>query len=343
MKTLAAVTRGGFVESIHQGFICVVDSTGEIIYQKGDINTEIFFRSSAKPIQVIPFIQSGGAQKMGFSLKEIAIACASHTGEAMHQETVLGILERLGLNTDDLHCGVMSPYNPDENKRLIARNEKPTTLHVSCSGKHAALLAYCKYKGYDIKTYEKKDHPIQQEIIKALSFFTDESEDSIKIGTDGCGLPIFLLPVKKMALSYARLIQYAKDKSSEYHNTCKTIFEAMNEHPEMVAGTKEFCTELMQVTKAKLIAKIGAESVYCLGIKDRNLGVCIKIADGGERAIFPVVMELLLELNVLDGIEYEKLKHWHKTELLNHRQEHVGDILPVFRNSDEVYIGQKIK
>ncbi|NLM75693.1 MAG: asparaginase [Clostridiaceae bacterium] len=343
MKTLAVVTRGGYVESIHQGFICVVDSEGRVIYQKGDINTSIFFRSAAKPIQIIPFIHSGGAQKMGYSLKEIAIACASHTGEVMHQETVLGILRRLGLNTDDLHCGIMSPYNHDENKRLIARNEKPTVLHVSCSGKHAAMLAYCRYKGYDIRTYEKPDHPVQKEILKTLSYFTGEEEDTIATGTDGCGLPIFMLPIKKIALSYARIVQYAQDRNSEYYEACKTIFEAMNEYPEMVAGTKEFCTELMQATKGKLIAKIGAESVYCVGVKDKKLGMCIKIADGGERAVFPVVMEMLLELDVLDKSEYEKLKHWHRAELLNHRKENVGDIIPVFRQNDDIYIGQKIK
>lgn len=343
MKTLAVVTRSGFVESIHQGYICVVDTEGRIIYRKGDINTKIFFRSAAKPFQVIPFIQSGGAREMGFTLKEIALACASHTGEAMHQETVMGILDRLGLNTDDLHCGIMSPYNEDENKRLIAVNEKPTVLHASCSGKHAAMLAYCIYKGYDISTYEKPDHPVQKEILKTVSNFTDEDEKSIETGTDGCGLPIFLLPIKKIALSYARIVQYAQDPESHYHESCRTVFEAMNEHPEMVAGTNEFDTELMQTVKGRLIAKIGAESVYCVGIKDRKLGMCVKIADGSERAVFPVVMEMLLELGVLSSSEYEKLRHWHKPELLNHRREHTGDIIPVFRKNDDIYIGQKIK
>lgn len=342
MKTLAAVTRSGYVESIHQGYICVVDENGKVEYQQGDIDTRIFFRSSAKPIQLIPFIHSGGAKAMDYSLKELAIACASHTGEAQHQQTVLKILERLGLDADALHCGVMSPYNPEENKRLIAKNEKPSTLHASCSGKHAAMLAYCKFKDYDISNYENPSHPLQQEILETLSEFTDEAADSISIGTDGCGLPIFMLPVRKIALSYARITKYSQDEKSKYFNTCRTIFEAMNEHPEMVAGTKEFCTELMKATKGKLIAKIGAEAVYCLGIKDRNLGVCVKIADGGERAVFPVVMQLLLELNVLDSSEYQKLEHWHKFELKNHRDEHVGDILPVFHQHDEVYPGKKI-
>lgn len=342
MVTLAAVTRSGFVESIHQGYICVVDGDGKVVYQKGDIDTRIFFRSSAKPIQVIPFIQSGGAKAMNYTLKELAIACASHTGEAQHQETVLKILERLGLDADQLHCGVMSPYNPEENKKLIAKNEKPTTLHASCSGKHTAMLAYCKYRGYDITDYENPDHPLQKEILKTLCEFTGEPEKSISIGVDGCGLPIFMLPVRKMALSYARITKYSQDEKNQYYDACRTIFEAMNAHPEMVAGTKEFDTELMEVTKGKLIAKIGAEAVYCLGIKNGNLGICVKIADGGERAVYPVVMQILLELGVLDKSEYSKLEHWHKFELKNHRDEHIGDIIPVFHLKEEVYPGKKI-
>ena len=337
MEQLAAVTRNKYIESLHYGYICVVDSEGKVIYKKGDINTVFFFRSSAKPIQIIPFIQSGGAKAMGYTSKEIAIGCASHTGEPAHQETVLNVLKRLNLDVKDLRCGIKRPYNEDENNRLIFNEEKPSPLHSGCSGKHAA-----KHLGCDISDYNKASHPVQQEVLKTISFFTDQKIDKIPIGVDGCGLPIFILPIYNMALSYARLTRYSQDPDSIYHEACKSVFEAMNEHPEMVAGTGEFCTELMQYTNGKLIAKIGAEAVYCLGIKEKNLGICIKIADGSERAIYPVVMQLLLELNIISDNEYEKLKHWHMTKLLNGLDEHIGYIIPVFQKDEVLSLGSRV-
>ncbi|HHW23265.1 MAG TPA: asparaginase [Clostridiaceae bacterium] len=342
MVPLAAVTRNKYVESIHYGCICVVDSSGEIIYQKGDADTRFFFRSAAKPIQVLPFIKSGGAGAMDYSLREIAIACASHTGEERHQKTVLGVLDRLGLDESSLHCGTMIPYNEDEHKRLIKEGHDPSPLHASCSGKHAAMLAYSKYLGCDISNYEDTDHPVQKEIIKTIGYFTDEKPDEIPVGTDGCGLPIFLLPARKMALSYARLVRYAQEPDNPYHEPCKTVFEAMTTYPEMVAGSREFCTELMSATKGKLIGKIGAEAVYCLGIKKGSLGVCVKIADGGERAVYPVVIQLLLELGILDKEEYEKLEHWHNVRLMNNLKEHIGYIIPVFQHDKPFSLGMPI-
>lgn len=314
-----------------------------MLYRKGDIDSRIFIRSSAKPIQVIPFIHSRASEVMGFSHKEIAIACASHTGERMHQETVLGILNRLGLNQTHLHCGITNPCNEEERKRLIKLGKEPSTLHAGCSGKHAAMLAYSIYKGADISNYEDRSHPVQQEILKTIAEFTDEDEDSITLGTDGCGLPTFMLPIRKIALSYARIAGSSQDGSSKYHRACKTVFDAMTQYPEMVAGTGEFCTELMSATNGKLIGKIGSEAVYCLGIKKDNLGVCIKIADGSKRAVYPVVIEILMQLGVLDGPEYEKLKNWHKTKLLNQLKEPIGYIVPVFNLNRKVYPGKKIE
>lgn len=279
---------------------------------------------------------------MNYTLKEIAIGCASHSGEPEHQKTVLNILKRLNLDVKDLLCGARRPYSDKENNRLISHGEKPSALHSGCSGKHAAMLAYSKYMGCDTSDYNKISHPVQQEVLKAIGFFAEQEVESIPIGVDGCGLPIFILPVYNMALAYARLTGYSQDPGSAYYEACKTVFDAMNEHPEMVAGTGEFDTELIRHTNGKLIAKIGAEAVYCLGIKEKNLGVCIKIADGSERAVYPVVIQLLLELDVLSSSEYEKLKHWHKAKLLNSLEEHIGYIIPVFQENEILSLGSRV-
>lgn len=329
MEPLAVVTRNDYIESIHFGYVCVVDSSGRVLYFLGDYNTKIFFRSSAKPIQVIPLIQSGAAEAFNFSKREIAIACASHSGQKIHQETVEEILKRLKLEEVNLHCGIMTPYSEEETKNLILRRKSPSVFHCSCSGKHSAMLALAKFRGYSIENYQTITNPVQQEILRTVGKFTDEDVNSIPIGTDGCGVPIYLLPIKKIALSYARLTMYSQNTGSPYYHSCKTVFEAMSQFPVMVAGDHEFCTELMQATSGKLIGKAGSEAVYCVGIKEGNLGVCIKIVDGNERAVYPVVIAILKELGILSSSELNSLKHRYRQALKNNLGEITGEILPV--------------
>jgi L-asparaginase II len=173
-------------------------------------------------------------------------------------------------------------------------------------------------------------NPVQQEILKTVAELTDMEAESIRTGTDGCGTPIFLLPIYNIALAYARIAEFAQNKASACHYACKTIFESMTEYPEMVAGEHEFCTELMRETGGKLIGKVGCEAVYCLGVKRDNLGICIKIADGSERAVYPVVIRLLRDMGILEESEMEHLKNWHHTILYNNLREEIGRILPCF-------------
>lgn len=330
MEPLAAVTRNDYVESIHSGYVCVVDSTGKVLYSLGDYHTRIFFRSSAKPIQVLPFLYSGAADAFGFTHEEIALACASHAGQPIHQGAALGMLRKLHLNENALHCGTMSPYNEKENDRLIANGESPSVLHASCSGKHAAMLALAKYKGYPLFNYEDPSNPVQQKILETIAEFAEEDMDSIPVGTDGCGVPIYLLPIHKIALSYAKISDYAQDESSQYHTACQIVFQAMNLYPEMVAGDQEFDTELMRTTRGKLISKVGSEAVYCLSIHKQKLGICIKIADGNERAVYPTVLQVLLDLGVLNESEFNALRHWYQPVLKNNLDEEIGKITPIF-------------
>ena len=347
MEPLAAVTRNNYIESVHYGLVCIVDSTGKILYKLGDPNTKIYFRSSAKPIQVIPLIQSGAYKELGLSKKEIAIACASHSGQKIHQSTAGEILNKLDLLYTDLHCGTMLPYNEEEQKRLLAENVAPSVFHCSCSGKHAAMLALSKYRGLSIKDYENITHPIQQEILKTISEFTGEALNTITTGIDGCGLPIYLLPIYSIALSYARLVNYAQDTTHPYSDSCNLVFDAMNQYPEMVAGDFEFCTELMRVTNGKLIAKVGSEAVYCIGIKNNNLGICVKISDGNERAVYPIVIQLLRELRIIDENEFSRLKHWHKPILKNNLGDKIGEISTIFdlkkTNHRKDILGRKLE
>ncbi|PKM72551.1 MAG: L-asparaginase [Firmicutes bacterium HGW-Firmicutes-16] len=347
MEPLAVVTRNHYIESLHHGYVCIVNSRGNIVYSLGDYTTRIFFRSSAKPIQAIPLLQSGAADALGFSKKEIAVACSSHSGEKIHQKTVEDILKRIGLAEGNLHCGTMNPYSEAELKRLLANGESPSVFHCSCSGKHTAMLSLAIFRGYSVDDYEKPSNPVQQEILKTVAYFTDVEAESISIGTDGCGAPIFLLPIYNIALAYAKLSQYTQDKNNPYHYSCKTIFDSMTQHPEMVAGENEFCTELMRATGGKLIGKVGCEAVYCLGIKKDGLGICIKIADGNERAVYPVVIQILRDIGILEKSELANLENWNNIILNNNLNEETGRIMPCFdiksSKKTQINIGERIK
>jgi L-asparaginase II len=192
------------------------------------------------------------------------------------------------------------------------------------------MLALAKFRGYNIDDYESIENPLQQEVLKTVAEFTDEDADSIPTGIDGCGAPIYLMSMNKIALSYARLIMHMHNQNSPYHHACKTIFNSMTQFPEMVAGENEFCTVLMQATGDKLIGKVGSEAVYCLGIKEGSLGICIKIADGNERAIYPIVVHTLKELGILSNNEFNSLEQWYNPVIKNNLNEEVGEILPAF-------------
>lgn len=342
MEQLALLTRSGYVESIHYGYICVVDSTGKILKEIGDSNTKIYFRSSAKPIQAVEAVECGATERFGFTKKEISIMCSSHSGQMMHQDTVSEMLSKIGEAANILKCGTMTPYNTEEAKRLYINNEEPTVLHCSCSAKHAGMITLAKYRNYSIEDYTKIEHPVQQEILDTVSYFVDYKKEDIVLGVDGCGAPIYLLPIYNIALSYARMMDSAKNENSKYHKSCKTIVESMTEHPEMVAGDKEFCTELMSGANGKLIGKVGCEAVYCVGIKDKGIGICVKIIDGNERAVYPVVMQLLKELNVLDNKELQTLKKWDKVELRNNLDETIGEITSSYQLPNKYNLGEKL-
>lgn len=336
MYPLAAVTRSNYVESIHFGFICVSDSTGKVIFNIGDYKTQVYFRSSAKPIQAIPLVHSGAADIFSLSKKEISLVCASHAGQEVHQQATLGILDKIGIGEESLQCGIMQPYNEDERKRLEAEGKTPTSLHCSCSGKHVGMLALAKFRGYTLENYNDVNHPVQREILESIAEFADMEPDEIPLGIDGCGVPVYLLPINKIALSYARLVDYAQQPDHPYFKSCKKIVESMLEYPEMVAGDHEFDTELMLATRPKIVAKVGCEAVYCLGLIEKKLGICIKITDGNERAIYPVVIQLLLDQSILSTEEYNRLMPWHNYAIKNNLSEVIGGVVPIFQHQNSI-------
>ncbi|MDD4146492.1 MAG: asparaginase [Clostridia bacterium] len=325
---IAEVTRGDLVESIHRGAVAVVDRSGKIIASAGDPGYLTYFRSAAKPLQVLPVVESGAAEHFALDLKEVALMTGSHSGEAEHCATVLRILQKIGLGPEALQCGAHLPLNKLSSKALLAKGLEPTALHCTCSGKHAGMLTLARYRDLSVEDYFRSEHPVQQEMLQTVAEMAGLACAQISLGVDGCGVPVFALPLEKMASAYARLAA-PEGLTETRKEACELVKKAMTAHPFMVGGTNRLDTDLLKATGDKFIAKFGAEAVYCVGVPAKGWGIALKIEDGNERALAPVILSVLEQLGLLTVEEKEKLANYQRRRLENNRGEIIGEIKAV--------------
>ncbi|MDD2230241.1 MAG: asparaginase [Candidatus Cloacimonetes bacterium] len=322
-------TRADVVECIHRGDALVVNPQGNVVAVCGDKEKYTYFRSSAKPMQALNVVLSGAVDKYKISPKELALICSSHYSEDIHIEAVRSILAKLRLDESALQCGVARSINVEVAFAQAEAGITAQRIKSDCSGKHSGMLATCLMKGYPLESYLEPQHPVQREILAILSDVCAYPADKIAIGTDGCNVPVFAMPIYNMALGFARFAN-SEFLAEEYQNPAKRIFEAMSKYPEMVAGTGGFCTELMQATKGRMIGKIGAQGVYCIGIREPQLGIALKIEDGAAGMAACAAMQVLRELKLLTEEEYGKLERFHIQPNLNDDKQPIGKIYPVF-------------
>ena len=327
---LAHLTRGPLIESIHTGSIAVVDASGKIIASAGDPQQKVaYWRSSAKPFQAMAVVESGAIDHYGLDENELAQMCASHAGEDIHIATVRGILKKIGLDESYLQCGSHYPSHGPTQERMRLAGEKPIEVHCNCSGKHSGMLALCQQIGADASNYTELEHPVQQLDLEEVAAFTGMAKEDIIIGIDGCGVPVHGLPVYNMALAWARLVN-PSGMSASRQQAAERIRMAMMHYPYLIAGAGRTCTQLMQALPERIVAKSGADAVYCFALPEKGWGVALKIADGGSRAVGPVVYRLLQQLNHFSDADLASLTAMESTIIKNHRQDVVGNIQGVF-------------
>lgn len=323
-------TRAGHVENIHRGDVAAVNCAGENIFSVGNANLPMFWRSAAKPFQALPFVKNGGLEKYNITDEELALLVSSHSGEENHVALVRGILKKLGLDENVLDCGVVRPMSSKAFKDLIVKGEKILPVHNACSGKHSQIIALAMMLGVPFEGYTKPEHAAQKLIFKHVAMASKVPEDKLEIGIDGCGVPVFYLPLYNMALAYARLSTPSKGDWGEYENAALKIRNAMIKYPQVVSGTGRIDLAVSEVTGGRIVAKIGADAVYCLAVKDENLGIAFKIEDGSYAAINPMVIAVLKKMNLLTKDEAAALDEKFPPVLKNHRGEIIGTIEAVF-------------
>jgi L-asparaginase II len=289
--------RGGRMESAHSGHAVICDAQGAIIESWGDPEAVIYPRSSCKMLQALPLVESGAADAAGLSEAQLALACASHQGAAIHTGMVTRWLADLGMAEADLRCGAHEPYDRAERDRLILAHEAPCQIHNNCSGKHAGFLTMVRHMRAGPE-YVEVDHPLQKAIRAAFEEVTDEASPGF--GIDGCSAPNFATSVHGLARAMGRFAA-AGGAGDARDRAMHRLTRAMAAHPELVAGEGRACTELMRAMAGRVAIKTGAEGVFIAIVPERRVGIALKITDGASRASEAAVAALLVRLGVLDA------------------------------------------
>jgi len=330
---LVEVRRGEIVESIHFGAVAVVDAGGRRVAAAGEPESPVVLRSTAKPAQVLPLLDSGGAERFRFSDREIAVMVGSHGGETFHVSAVRSILEKIGLDEGALQCGAHAPYHRPSARALRQGGQAPTALHNNCSGKHAGMLALAVHLGAPVDGYLDPRHPVQERIRARIESLAGLASGSSPVLVDGCSAPTFAVPLPSLALLYARLVA-AAGPAADADPSARRAVAAMRRHPKMIAGTNRLCSALIRTRRSGLIAKIGAEGMYALAWErgGTGYGLALKISDGeGQRARLSVALEALRQLEVLPADEAARLRGRFVEEVSNHRGLIVGSVRTTFR------------
>ncbi len=289
LELRAEATRGGLLESVHRISVAVVDQMGNLVASSGDPDLRTFWRSAAKPFQALPVVEDGALDHFGLTEPELALACASHSSEPGHVALAGAMLERVGRTEADLACGPHLPLSPAIAASVAREGTVMSPAWSNCSGKHAAMLALALHRGWDLHGYERLEHPLQQRILAELSRWTGLAPDAIGLGVDGCTAVSFALPLRAMALAYARL-------GTTTEPAAVRVREAMMSHPWLVAGTGRSCTDIMQAAPGRLLVKLGADGIYSAVLIRSGIGMALKVEDGDMRASPAALVAILREL-----------------------------------------------
>jgi L-asparaginase II len=322
---LVEVWRGNMVESRHRAIAAVVDADGHVVKAWGDIEQPIYGRSSIKPLLAIPLVESGAADKYGLGDREIALACASHSGEPGHVAAVRDWLAKIGLDESALECGPHYPYYEPATHAMLRQGETPTRAHNNCSGKHTGFLATAIHLGDPTAGYIRYEHNVQQRLLGILEQMCGQDLGDVPRGIDGCGIPTIAIPVGHHALAMARMAD-PKDLSPARAAASARILKAMSVEPWYVAGTGRFCTEVMRVAGTKAAIKTGAEGVYMGALPELGLGLCIKTEDGNGRGAEIVMGHLLRHFGIIDDAQAAQLKQSLEPTLRNWAGTEIGSI-----------------
>jgi len=319
---LVEAWRGPLVESRHRGAVAVARADGKLALSVGDIETPVFPRSAVKALQALALVETGAADRYGLSDEELALACASHSGEPAHLEGVCRMLAKAGLDASALACGPHWPiYQPAA--FALAKTDAPSALHNYCSGKHAGFLCLACAMGVDHVGYWRPEHPVQQKVRGVLEALTGTILGPEQCAVDGCSVPTWAIPLKNLACAFAKF-STGQGLPAEPAKAAVRLRAACTQNPWYVAGTGRFCTEIMKLLGSRAFVKTGAEGVFCGALPEQGLGIAIKCDDGAGRAAEVVMAAIIARFLPLDTAERVALTRFVNPALRNWNGIEVG-------------------
>lgn len=314
---LVEVLRGGLVESRHTGAIAVADADGRRVWAVGEVERAVYPRSAVKAMQALPLIESGAADLYGLTPEELALACASHSGEPGHVAAVTRMLAAAGLDPSALKCGAHWPIHQPSAQALARAGGTASAVHNNCSGKHAGFLCVACALDADRLHYTEPAHPVQRQVRHTLERLTGVPLAPEEAAIDGCSAPTWPVPLVALARGFARFGS-GQGLSPDLARSAARLREACAAHPWHVAGTGRFCTRIMERFGARIFVKTGAEGVYCAALPELGLGVALKCDDGAGRAAEAMMAATLLRLirsigdqSALESLAYVTLHNWN--------------------------------
>ena len=302
--------------------VAVCDASGQLRARCGDVDLVMYARSAVKPFQALPLVEDGVADRFGMTPAELALCCASHSGEPRHIDVAESLLRRIGADEAALACGPHAPYHEPSARALREARKEPTRLHNNCSGKHAGMLALARHHGWPLRDYQLLEHPVQQRMLHEVARWIEVAPEDIASAVDGCGVVTFAASLREFARGFARFAAAARRGDAGPAR----IVSVITRNPEYVGGSGRLCTELMRVTAGRLFVKVGAEGVYLAGAPGAELGIALKVEDGAQRAAEPALISVLRGLNLLTDDELAGLAAYVEPIMRNTRNEEVGVI-----------------
>ncbi len=322
---LVEVTRGSTIESVHRGALVIVDADGRPVVAIGDIERRVFPRSAVKSMQALPLVESGAADRYGFGDAELALACSSHNGEPRHVATARAMLAAAGRTETDLECGGHAPLDSASADALVRAGEPWGRIYDNCSGKHSGFICLACALGADPSGYVRPDHPAQRAITAALADVT--GADLGTPAVDGCSIPAYAIPLKNLALGFARMVA-GRGLAPARAAAARRLIAACAAEPFMIAGTGRFDTEVQASFGRRLFVKGGAEGVYCAAFPELGLGVALKCDDGAGRAAEVAMAAVIAAFLVPRGSIGEALAARLNAKILTRAGGAAGEVRP---------------
>lgn len=328
-ERLVEETRNGWLECEHRGAICGVDRHLQPQYALGDIHSPMFLRSAGKPLQAIPVVRSGTLEHYGLQTRDLALMTASHRGESIHIDTMEHIMQCAGLEENHLICSPSFPLNEEVKEQYLRDGGERRRAYHNCAGKHFGVLAWSHMMGWDLATYAEPEHPAQQEITRTIGEMAGVAPEQMHAGTDGCGFPVYALPLQGLATAYVKIACPELIKDEPTRQAAERIRNAMQEHPLLVGGTNRVDSLLME--DKNIIAKGGFKGIFAFGLRREGLGFAFKVADGSDEEWAHIVASILEQIGYEEKSTIERIRRVFPGTIRNDNGRVVGEQKTVFQ------------